>query len=101
MAKFKQMAKFNTLLALTLLCTNFVTDLMNRKKGATVSKIIQQYKYSEYSVWLKCKEGIYPVQTCLYRIDKAPTPNCPHCSERVGETLTRFACVCPSFDISP
>jgi hypothetical protein len=41
--------------------------------------------------------GTYPVQTYLQRIGVAQTPTCPHCDERVPESLTHFACLCPKF----
>jgi hypothetical protein len=42
-------------------------------------------------------ENIYPVQSYLHMINKAPNPLCLHCGEGVRETLTHFACVCPKF----
>ena len=41
--------------------------------------------------------GTYPVQTYLQRIGVAQTPICPHCDEKVPESLTHFACLCPKF----
>ena len=51
----------------------------------------------EYRVWLKCMTGTYPVQTYLQRIGITQSSICPHCDERVPETLTHFACLCPKF----
>ncbi len=34
-------------------CTVFVTDLLQRKEGATVSKVIRRCTPTEYSTWLK------------------------------------------------
>ena len=77
--------------------TIFVANLLLRKEAATVPQIIQRCKTAEYRVWLKCIEGICPVQTYLHRIGKAPSPLCPHCSCRENETFTHFTSVCPKF----
>jgi hypothetical protein len=79
--------------------THYLCDcLLHRREGATASKLVQRCKPPEYRVWLKYMEGIYPVQTHLHWINKAPMSNCPHCSERVGETLTHFPRAAPSFE---
>ncbi len=36
-------------------------------------------------------------QSYLQRIGEAKTPICPHSDERVPESLTHFACLCPKF----
>jgi hypothetical protein len=41
--------------------------------------------------------GTYPVHTYLKRVGLANSAMCPHCTGRVPETLTHFACVCPQF----
>ena len=93
----EKVANFNTLRAVKKRSTLFVTDLLQHKEGATVSKIIQRCTPAEYRVWLRCMTGIYPVQTYLKRIGVSKSPICLHCSEGVPETLTHFACVCPKF----
>ncbi len=77
--------------------TRFVTDRLYRKEGVTVSRLTPRFKPAEKRVWLKCMEGIYPVQEYLHRIGKAPTSICRHCEDGVRETLTHFACVCSKF----
>ena len=52
---------------------------------------------TEYRVWLKSTEGIYPVQTNLHYLGKAPTPICQHCSSRENGTLNHFTSVCHKF----
>jgi hypothetical protein len=87
-----QIAKFNSVVALKLRQTNFVTNLLHQKEGATVSEITQLFQPSVYRVWLKCIEGIN---------SNVPTPDKQSTSsERVGETLTHFACVCPKFRVA-
>jgi len=93
----KQVAKVNILRAMKLRRTIFVTNLLHRRDAFTVSQVIQRCKTSEYRVWLKSMEGIYPVQTYLHRIGKAASPLCPHCSSGVDETFTHFTSVCPKF----
>ena len=93
----EKVANFNTLRAVKKRSTPFVTDLLQHKEGATVSKIIQRCTPAEYLVWLRCMTGIYLVQTYLKRIGVSKSPTCLHCSEGVPETLTHFACVCPKF----
>ncbi len=87
----------NILRAMKLRRTIFVTNLLHRRDAFTVSQVIQRCKTAEYRVWLKSMEGIYPVQTYLHRIGKAPSPLCPHCNSRVDETFTHFTSVCPKF----
>ena len=93
----RTVSKVNILRAMRLRLTRFVTDLLHRKEGVTVSRLTQRFTPAEYRVWLKCMEGIYPVQEYLHRIGKAPTSICLHCGEGARETLTHFACVCPKF----
>ena len=93
----ERVAASNTLRAVKKRRTPFVIDLLQHKEGATVSKIIQRCTPAEYRVWLRCMTGIYPVQTYLRRIGVSKSPTCLHCGERVPETLTHFACVCPKF----
>ncbi len=45
--------------------------------------------------------GTYPVKSYLQRIGVAKTPICPHCDERVLESLTLFVCLCPKFRKAP
>jgi hypothetical protein len=75
----------------------FVTDLLHHKEGTVISRIIRCCRPTEYRVWLKCMTGTYPVQTYLQRIGVAQTPICLHCDEKVPESLTHFACLCPKF----
>jgi ribonuclease HI len=93
----RAVSKIHILRAMRLRLTRFVTDLLHRKEGATVSRLTPRFKPAEYRVWLKCMEGIYPVQEYLHRIGKAPTSICRYCEGDVRETLTHFACVCPKF----
>ncbi len=86
---------FYTLRAVKKRSTMFVTDLLHNKEGAVISRIIRLCRPTEYRVWLKCMTEAYPVQTYLQRIGVAQTPTCPHCDERVPESLTHFACLCP------
>ena len=88
---------FNTVRAIKKRSTVFVTDLLHHKEGAVISRIIRRCRPTECRVWLKCMAGTYPVQTYLQRIGVAQTPTCPHCDERVPESLTHFACPCPKF----
>jgi hypothetical protein len=69
-------SKVHILRAMLLRLTRFVTDLLHCKEGATVSRLTPRFKPAEYRVWLKCMEGIYPVQEYLHRISKAPTSIC-------------------------
>jgi hypothetical protein len=89
----EKMAASNTLRAVKHRSTVFVTDLLQRKEGATVSKVIRRCTPAQYRVWLKCMTGTYPVQAYLSRIKMAKSPICPHCSDVVPESLTHFACV--------
>ena len=93
----EKMAASNTLRAVKHRSTVFATDLLQRKEGATVSKVIRRCTPTQYRVWLKCMTGTYPVQAYLSRIKIAKSPICPHCSDVVPESLTHFACVCPKF----
>ena len=77
--------------------TIFVANVLHRKEAAIVSQVIQRCKTAEYRVWLKCMEGIYPVQTYLHRIGKASSPLWPHCISNEDETFTHFTSVCPNF----
>ena len=88
---------FNTFRAIKKRSTMFVTDLLHHKEGTVISRIIRRCRPTEYRVWLKCMTGTYPVQTYLQRIGVAQTPICPHCDEKVPESLTHFACLCPKF----
>ncbi len=88
---------FNTLLAIKKHSTMFVTDLLHHKEGAVISRIIWRCRPTEYRVWLRCMTGTYPVQTDVQLIGVAQTPTCLHCDERVPESLTHFACLCPKF----
>ncbi len=88
---------FNTLRSIKKHSTMFVTDLLHHKEGAVISRIIRRCRPTVYRVWLKCMTGTYPVQTYLQRRGVAQTPTCPHCDERVPESLTHFACLCPKF----
>ncbi len=90
-------AAFNILRAVKKRNTMFVTDLLHHKEGAVISRVIQRCRPMEYRVWLKCMTGTYPVQTYLQRIGITQSSICPHCNERVPETLTHFACLCPKF----
>ena len=60
----KQVAKVNILRAMKLRHTIFVRTALHRAEAALVSRVIQRCRTSEYRIWLKCMEGIYPVQTC-------------------------------------
>ncbi len=64
---------FNTLRAVKKRSTMFVTDLLHRKEGSVISRIIRRCKSAEYLVWLKCMTGTYPVQSYLQRIRVAKT----------------------------
>jgi hypothetical protein len=89
---------FNTPRAIKKRSTMFVvTDLLHHKEGAVISRIIRRCRPTEHRVWLKCMTGTYPVQTYLQCIGVAQTPICPHCDEKVPESLTHFACLCPKF----
>ncbi len=93
------MVASNTLRAIKKCSTVFVTDLLliDHKEATVISRVIQRCKSTEYRVWLRCMTGIYPVQTYLPRIGVVHSPICPHCDERVPESLTHFACLCPTF----
>ena len=93
----EKVAISNTLRAVRKRSTLFVTDLLHRTEGATVSKVIRRCTPAEYRVWLRCMTGIYPVQIYLKRIGVVTSPTCPHCVEGIPESLTHFACVCPKF----
>ena len=93
----KKVILVNTLRAVQKRSTVFVKDLLHRMDGATVSSIVKRCGPAEYRVWLRCKMGIYPIQTYLHRVGLAPTQFCPHCMTASPETLAHFACVCPQF----
>ncbi len=89
---------FNTLRAVKKRSTiKLVSDLLHRKEGAVISRIIRRCKSAEYRVWLKCMTGTYPVQSYLQRIGVAKISICSHCDERIPKSLTHFACLCPKF----
>ncbi len=77
--------------------TIFVTDLLHHIEGATVSYVIRRCTSAIYIIWLKCMTGTYPVHTYLKRVGLANSPMWAHCTGRVPETMTLFACVCPQF----
>jgi hypothetical protein len=89
--------KLACLLAVKHRGTVFVPNLLQRKEGATVSKVIQRCMPTEYRIWRKCMIGTYPVQAYLNSIQIAKSPICPHWSDAVLESLTHFACVRPKF----
>jgi hypothetical protein len=75
----------------------FVTNLLNSREGTINSRIFRRCKLAEYSLWLKCMSGTYPVQSYLQRIGVAKTSMCLHCDEKVPESLIHFSCLCPKF----
>ena len=56
-----QVVAFNEGRAIRKRSTIFVRDILHRKKGATVARIIRRCGPAEYRVWLRCMMGIYPV----------------------------------------
>jgi hypothetical protein len=53
----RTVSKVYILRAMRLRLTRFVTDLLHRKKGGTVSRITPRFKPAEYRVWLKSASG--------------------------------------------
>jgi hypothetical protein len=84
-------AASNALRAVTKRGTVFVTDLLQHKDGATVSKVIRRCMPAEYRIRLKHMTWTFPIQVYLKRIGIAASSICPHCSEAVSESLSHFA----------
>ena len=93
----KLVSAVNFLRAMTKRNTKYVRHLLHREEGTVLSRVVSRNDDAVLRVWYKAMTGIYPVQVYLHRIGAVKSPHCPHCSNNESETLTHFACVCPTF----
>ena len=93
----KLVSAVNFLRAMTKRNTKYVRHLLHREEGTVLSRVVSRNDDAVLRVWYKAMTGIYPVQVYLHRIGAVKSPHCPHCSNNELETLTHFACVCPTF----
>ena len=59
--------------------------------------IIDQLRRNQASLLTQMRTGHVPLNTILFRIKRADSPDCPHCKNGIHETLLHFLLFCPHY----
>lgn len=62
--------------------------------------IIGQLRRNQASLLTQLRTGHIPLNSVLFRIKRAESPECPHCRNGINETLLHYLFFCPHYDIA-
>ena len=60
-------------------------------------QIVDQLKRSQASLLTQFRTGHVPLNEVLFRIKRAPSPDCPYCGLGFKETIFHFLLACPRY----
>ena len=60
--------------------------------------IIDQLQRNQASLLMQLRTGHIPLNTVLFRIKHAESPDCPHCKNSTCETLLHYLFFCPHYN---
>ena len=72
-------------------------EIDNSLPSADYLHIIDQLTHNQASLLTQFRTGHVPLNETLFRIKRAPSPDCPHCGLWIKETIFHFLLACPRY----